>query len=711
MGQSLAKVIDVIAEKCKNCHACISVCPVKECNDATGDHVTINPDMCVGCGTCLTACTHDARVPVDDLERFLADLKRGVKMVAVVAPAVAACFPDQYLRFNGWLKSMGVEGFFDVSFGAELTIKTYLDHVENNKPDCVIAQPCPALVSYIEIYRPELLPYLSPGDSPMMHTMKMIRRFYPHYRTHKLAVMSPCVAKRREFDEVGIGDYNVTFQALRDYMEKNRVKLNQFPEVTFDDPPAERAVLFSTPGGLLRTAQRWNPDIASMTRKIEGPHTIYEYLDGLAQSVERGRAPLLVDCLNCEKGCNGGTGTGNQHQPTDEIEYLVENRNKGAVARYKEEAGPEEADVATTKALAEAIEKNWEPGLYIRNYVNRTANNRQRKPSKRELEELYVRMAKEGEQDILNCSTCGYGTCERMATAIFNGLNKPENCHHFRQKMIEKMNLREGDIEAVRENAEVLASASEELARITKDLGKTIQDTAAQSGAVNRAAEEISLNTNTMAAAMEEFNANIREISQNTHQASKVAEAATHAATAANEKVVKLGQSSAEIGQVVKLITSIAGQTNVLALNATIEAARAGEAGKGFAVVAKEVKELAKQTAQATEEIGGKIEAIKKDVKGTMDALAGITDVIRQIEQIQTTVASAIEEQSATTSDITQKVTEMSGGSARIAQAIGRVAQTAQGTSGHVEDALTATSELARMAEGMRELVKRFQRS
>lgn len=710
MKQGLARVIDVVAEKCKNCHACIAVCPVKECNDGSGDHVTINPDLCIGCGTCLPACTHEARIPVDDIERFFGDLKRGVKMAAVVAPAVAACFPDQYLRFNGWLKNLGVEGFFDVSFGAELTIKTYLDHIEKNKPACVIAQPCPALVSYIEIYRPELLPHLSPGDSPMMHTMKMIRRFYPRFRDHRLAVMSPCVAKRREFDEVGTGDYNVTFQALRRFMEENRINLADYPEVPFDDPPAERAVLFSTPGGLLRTAQRWNPEIAGVSRKIEGPHTVYEYLDGLSRSVSRGRAPLLVDCLNCEKGCNGGTGTGNQHQPTDEIEFLIENRNRKMVAGYREQAG-EAPQGATAPALAEAIDKYWEPGLYTRRYTDRSAGNRLRKPSARELEELYRRMAKEGEQDILNCSTCGYGTCERMATAIFNGLNKPENCHHFKQKTIEKMNMRDADIEAVRMTSEVVASASSELGTVTRELGQAIRTTADQAEMVSRAAEEISSNTTTMAAAMEEFNANIREISANTHQASKVAAEATQAATTANEKVNKLGQSSAEIGQVIKLITSIAGQTNVLALNATIEAARAGEAGKGFAVVAKEVKELAKQTAEATQEIEDKIEAIKVDVKGTMEALGGINTVIGQIEQIQATVASAIEEQSATTSEISRKVTEMSGGSAEIARAIASVAQTAKNSSGHIDIALGATTELTNMGEELQNLAGRFTKS
>src|SRR5574344_921540 len=198
---SLAKVIEVDAEKCQNCHACITACPSKYANDGSGDHVKINDDLCIGCGHCVEACTWGARYIVDDTEKFFIDLKSNVPMVAVVAPSVAASFPGTYLNLNTWLKKMGVRAVCDVSFGAELTIKSYLEHVKKNNPKCVISQPCPAIVSYIELYKPELLPYLAPADSPMLHSMKMIKEFYPEYSTFRIASISPCAAKRREFDE------------------------------------------------------------------------------------------------------------------------------------------------------------------------------------------------------------------------------------------------------------------------------------------------------------------------------------------------------------------------------------------------------------------------------------------------------------------------------------------------------------------------------
>ena len=199
----LAKVINVDSDKCQNCHACISVCPSKFCNNGSGNHVKINDDLCIGCGQCIEACTWKARTRIDDTEQFFADLRRGVPIVTVVAPAVAASFPTTYLNLNGWLKSHGVSANFDVSFGAELTIKSYLEHIQNNHPRTVIAQPCPVIVSYIELYKPELLEYLAPADSPMLHTIKMIKEFYPEYRDHKVAVISPCIAKKREFEETG----------------------------------------------------------------------------------------------------------------------------------------------------------------------------------------------------------------------------------------------------------------------------------------------------------------------------------------------------------------------------------------------------------------------------------------------------------------------------------------------------------------------------
>lgn len=155
MGKSLKQVIAIDQDKCVNCHQCIHICPVKFCIDGSGDTIQLNPDLCLGCGAYIDACKHEARKPIDDFEVFLRAVKTDSNMVAVVAPAAASNFSDQYLHINGWLESLGVKAVFDVSFGAELTVKSYIEHIKKNNPATVIAQPCPALVTFIEIYHPE----------------------------------------------------------------------------------------------------------------------------------------------------------------------------------------------------------------------------------------------------------------------------------------------------------------------------------------------------------------------------------------------------------------------------------------------------------------------------------------------------------------------------------------------------------------------------
>ena len=349
--RSLPPLIHIDEAKCVNCHACIAICPVKYCNDGSGDIIRLNHDLCIGCGSCLAACTHEARSYIDDFQEFMTAAKKGQPLIAVVAPAVAANFPGRYRKLNGWLKRIGVAATFDVSFGAELTVRSYLGHVRKNKPVTVIAQPCPAIVTYIEIHHPELLPYLAPADSPMLHTIRLVKKYYPRYRDHKVAVISPCIAKKREFFENGLGDFNVTLLSLTRHMKDTHIDLDSFPETEFDSPVAERAVLFSTPGGLMRTAERWHPELRNRIRKIEGPELIYDYLKKLPLMIEQGKAPLIVDCLNCSYGCNGGTGAPAKSSCPDEIEYWIEQRNREAQKRTGK------------RSVEKAVARHWQPGV------------------------------------------------------------------------------------------------------------------------------------------------------------------------------------------------------------------------------------------------------------------------------------------------------------------------------------------------------------
>lgn len=260
-------------------------------------------------------------------------------------------------------------------------------------------------------------------------------------------------------------------------------------------------------------------------------------------------------------------------------------------------------------------------------------------------------------------------------------------------------------LDTVSQNAQALASASEELSATAQQMSSNSEETSSQSNVAAAAAEEVSKNVATVATSAEEMSASVREIAKNATEAAKVATQAVTVAEDTNRTVSKLGESSVEIGKVIKVITSIAQQTNLLALNATIEAARAGEAGKGFAVVANEVKELAKQTASATEEISAKIEAIQGDTKGAVQAISQISGIINQINDISNSIASAVEEQTATTNEIARNASEAARGSTEIAKNITSVSQAAHSTSEGAANTLTASGELARLAAELKKVV------
>jgi methyl-accepting chemotaxis protein len=263
-------------------------------------------------------------------------------------------------------------------------------------------------------------------------------------------------------------------------------------------------------------------------------------------------------------------------------------------------------------------------------------------------------------------------------------------------------------VQGISDNSMALAGSSEEMSRVSEEMTKHASETSEQASVASAAAEQVSRSLQTVAAGSEEMSASIREIAGNAAEAARVAGDAVRAAEKTSAIMSKLDSSSAEIGEVIKVITSIAEQTNLLALNATIEAARAGEAGKGFAVVANEVKELAKETAQATDGIHRKVESIQSDARSSVEAIGEITGVIGRVSDIASMIASAVEEQSATTSEMGRNVTEAAQGSAQIAESITSVAMAAGHTTQGSSDVHIAAAELAHMAAELRNLVSHF---
>jgi len=650
----LAPVIRIDEEKCVNCYACITACPVKYCMDGSGEKLGINKDLCIGCGNCIIACTHGARKIIDDTKQFFDDLNRSTKMIAIVAPAVASVFSGKHLNLNGYLKSIGVKDVFDVSLGAELTVVSYLDIVKEKKPKLVISQPCPAIVTFIEIYCPELLPYLAAADSPMLHSIKMIREYFRKYNDCKIAVISPCIAKKREFEETSLGDYNVTMLGLKDYLAEKKIKLSEYPAVEYTGLMAERGVMFPMPGGLLDTAERFVPGIRRLTRKIEGVNTIYPYLKEVAEEINKPEItfPLLVDCLNCEKGCVGGTGTGNSSKGTDELESPVRRRS----AELEEKLNPRKRDMLYKK-YHKQLNQYWKPGLYDRRYVDCSGNNKIKYPRDMQLKEVFRKMKKTSDADMYDCTSCGYGSCQSMATAIFNKLNKPENCAHYTLAMLEEEKqttvfINQQLKEHINRALGVIEAINELLEQLKISLGT-------QTDSVNNSSTATENILNSLKDTSELSRQKRESINTLIDNATKGQEAMKYTVQAVKE----ISESVDGIATAIKIISVIASNTNLLSMNAAIEAAHAGEAGRGFAVVADEIRRLSESTRENSRSISQTLSSIISGITATTKRSSETDDMI-------SSMSNEIDGFAATMSQLIDTLTSLAGESSGITSSL-----------------------------------------
>jgi hypothetical protein len=486
----------------------------------------------------------------------------------------------------------------------------------------------------------------------MLHSIKMIREYFPEYASHKVAVVSPCIAKKREFEETGLGDYNLLFTSFENDLKRRWKTLDQFPETPFDGPVPERAVLFSSPGGLMETVRRENEDAAHKTRKIEGVHTIYEYLNDLGQTLAAGDQPLLIDCLNCDKGCNGGTGTSVRSKPVDILEQRVARRARRMIEKNRREVKRE-------------LKNYWKPGLYGRIYTDRSRLDTIRTPDEKQKWEIFHSMHKSDEGDVYNCASCGYGSCDAMAKAIFNGLNKADNCHHFQIDLIEQGKERTSRIsgklhERISASAEIVADSSS-MINILLD----------STGGQNRAIHESTV-------ALEEMIAAIRSVSEMLGQRRALVETLRASSDgkitmlkSTVDSITRVVDSVGKVQQFNKTINDVAANTNLLAMNAAIEAAHAGEKGRGFSVVASEIRKLAEQTSANAQNIESDLKAMNGDIqhsmKQTVETSEHMQDIIHQFSAIADSFA-----------EFSSSMEQMSQGTTQIQDSISRMVQTSE---------------------------------
>ncbi|MDD3013475.1 MAG: [Fe-Fe] hydrogenase large subunit C-terminal domain-containing protein [Candidatus Gastranaerophilales bacterium] len=410
MSVNERSTIYTIEENCAGCNKCIAGCPAMYANIAytvNGENkIKVDPDKCIKCGHCISVCDHKARDFRDDTERFFNDLKRGIKISIVAAPAVRFNF-NNYRKLFGYLKNVGVNLIYDVSFGADITTWAYLKAITENNIDSVVAQPCPAIVNYVEKYKPELIAKLAPIHSPTLCTAIYLKEY--DKINDKVAFLSPCLGKVDEFQDKntnGYVEYNITYKKIHDYINKNRINLNSYKEFDFDDIGCGLGLTFSRPGGLRENVEFHVP--SAWVRQVEGNELAYKYLDEYTKRVSSGKTiPLLVDILNCEHGCNLGTATC-KDVALDDIDFKMNGLKQDVIKEKTKTSLGMFGKKTTSYPLFEFFEKNLPLSDYIRRYTDKSSIVRIKEPDNHDLGKVFKELHKTTDESReVNCHACG----------------------------------------------------------------------------------------------------------------------------------------------------------------------------------------------------------------------------------------------------------------------------------------------------------------
>ncbi|MBQ7783731.1 MAG: 4Fe-4S binding protein, partial [Oscillospiraceae bacterium] len=430
----MSDVIIVKPEKCTGCNACVRVCPAPEANitrmlDNNKFITTVNTEKCIACGECVKTCQHGARDYIDDTDACMTHLEeKREKMIVLVTPSIKTALPNRWKGVLDWFKENGCI-VFDVSFGADICTWAHLKAIEYNKLGTTISQPCAAVVNYIQKYQPKLLQNLSPIHSPVCCEAIYVKKYLHH--NNPIVALTPCVAKKVEFGETELIDYNVTFSKLLEYFEKNYILIgNNDPNdfsYDFEGQQGQMGSIYPRPGGLKDNLLMRNPELNVVTS--EGVHKVYPELDMYAGLADNKR-PDVFDVLSCEYGCNSGPASSTKMTSFDML-ACMKSVEKDVKSKFKTKG-------VLRTTIDDKLFKKFDDELdfsdFVRSYKPATPS---MMPSEKDLEPIFESMGKHTPAErSYNCHACGYTSCQAMATAIFRGLNTPSNCTVYAKEVL-----------------------------------------------------------------------------------------------------------------------------------------------------------------------------------------------------------------------------------------------------------------------------------